>query len=107
MSNTSQYDELFDALAQQTDNSLTVRINVTIDAVRKGMRKALSTAQTMAEIMEEPFPYTSVRVVAVSELERKYRITLLTGDLDPQTNKFKEKFQFEIVEGEPDDTEQT
>lgn len=90
---SSEYENLL-SLLKEREAPLTININTTTSAVRKGLRKALDNFNTTAELLELP---PEERTVTVKEnADKSVTVELVDSDAVSDT-KFKPKFNFEIV----------
>jgi hypothetical protein len=90
---SSEYENLLSIL-QERDAPITININTTTSAVRKGLRKAIDNFNTSAELLELP---TEKRAASVRENEDKTVTVELVDSNAVGDTKFKPKFNFEIV----------
>jgi hypothetical protein len=90
---SSEYENLLSIL-QERDAPITIKINTTTSAVRKGLRKAITNFNATADILELP---NESRVASVKENpDNSITVELVDSDAVSDT-KFKPKFNFEIV----------
>lgn len=98
------YEELLTHLENQEAHTLTIEINVSVSALRKGLRKALNNLNASRGLLElDLLPdYVTVDVIreATSEQPSKLVKIALVDELPEKDNRFVSKFQFSVVNPE-------